>query len=154
MHRHEDRHFLPYAPEDLFDLVADVEKYPQFLPWCSAARVEAPRQDAEGRTFFDAELAVSYNMLEKRFVSRVFADRPRLRIDIAYLRGPFRHLSNHWQFSAASQDGQAGTQVDFFIEFDFRSGVFGALMTPIFVKATERMTEALAQRAEALYGRK
>ena len=153
MPRHEDRHFLPYAPEDLFDLVADVEKYPQFLPWCSSARVEAPQQDENGRTFFDAELAVSYNMLEKRFVSRVFADRPGLRIEVVYLRGPFRHLSNLWQFSAASQGGQAGAQVDFFIEFDFRSGVFGALMTPIFAKATERMTEALAQRAEALYGR-
>ena len=136
----------------MFDLVADVGKYPEFLPWCSAARVGERRQGEDGREFFDAELTISYRILQERFLSRVFLDRPGLAIEISYLRGPFRHLNNRWDFSPGQEAGQAGTRIDFFIEFAFRSRLLGAVATPVFGEAARRMTAAFARRAENLYG--
>ena len=152
MHEYRETRFLPFAPGAMFDLVADVGKYPEFLPWCSAAEVGALQQADDGRQCFDAELTISYQPLQERFRSRVFLDRAAPAIEIAYLSGPFRHLRNRWDFRPAQQDGKAGTEVDFFIEFAFRSRLLGLVATPVFGEVARRMTAAFARRAEAVYG--
>ena len=152
MHEYREKRFLPFAPEAMFELVADVGKYPEFLPWCSAAQVGKRRQGEDGREFFDAELTISYRILQERFLSRVFLDRAGLAIEIAYLRGPFRHLCNRWNFCAGQEAGRAGTQIDFFIEFAFRSRLLDAVAAPVFGEAARRMTAAFARRAESLHG--
>ena len=152
MHEYRERRFLPFAPEAMFDLVADVGKYPEFLPWCSAARVGERRRDEDGREVFDAELTISYQLLQERFLSRVFADRAGLAIEIAYLQGPFRHLRNRWDFAAGEEAGKPGAEIGFFIAFAFRSRLLDAVAAPVFGKAARRMTAAFAHRAEAVYG--
>ena len=137
----------------MFDLVTDVGRYPEFLPWCSAARVMPRQRSEDGMEFFDAELTISYKLLSERFLSRVFLDRANLAIEIAYLRGPFRRLCNRWDFSAAEADGKRGVEIDFFIEFAFRSRLLAAVADPVFGEVMRRMMAAFAKRAEVLYGR-
>lgn len=138
----------------MFDLVSDVGCYPEFLPWCSRAKVGVLQHGGNGKAFFDAELYVSYKMLSERFVSRVFLERDDLRIEIAYLDGPFRYLSNRWRFIAKEENGVKGVEVNFFIEFEFRSRMLHYLATPIFSEVVRRMTTAFARRAKELYGEK
>ena len=136
----------------MFELVGDVEKYPQFLPWCSGARVENLQRAQDGREFFDAELCVAYKTLHERFLSRVFLDRENLKIEIGYLKGPFRMLNNRWRFLSKEENGIKGVEVDFFIEFAFRSRLLGYVAEPLFSEAAKHMTRAFFQRAEFLYG--
>lgn len=136
----------------MFDLVADVESYPEFLPWCSSVKVGAIGQGGDGRIFFDAELAVSYKLFSERFASRVFPDRDKLSIEITYLDGPFRHLSNHWRFVTREEGGIKGVEIDFFIEFEFRSRMLRYLATPVFSDVVRQLTAAFARRARELHG--
>src|SRR5271155_4713755 len=94
MPTHAEQRLLPYTPEQLFDLVADVERYPEFLPWCLGARIRERTS-----TTITADLLIGFKMVRERFTSRVVPDRPR-RIDVSYTDGPFRYLSNHWDFIA------------------------------------------------------
>ena len=139
----EERH-SPFTPDQLFDLVADIERYPEFLPWCVAARVRR----REGKTVW-ADLIIGFKMFRERFTSKVTLDRAAHRIDVAYTDGPFRYLNNHWLFKPAP-DG--GTLIDFYVDFEFRSVVLQKIIGALFGEAVRRMVGAFEHRAEQLYG--
>jgi coenzyme Q-binding protein COQ10 len=143
MPTHAERRTLPYAPEQLFDLVADVERYPEFLPWCVGARVRERRGNA-----IVADLLIGYRMVRERFTSRITLDRPR-RIDVAYSEGPFRYLNNHWVFEP---ERGGGCTIDFFVDFEFRSRVLQKIIELLFNEAVRRMVGAFEARARSLYG--
>ena len=143
MPRHSEIRFLPYAPEPLFDLVADVARYDEFLPWVVAVRI---RSSSESDTV--ADLVVGFNAFKERFTSRVQKDRPT-RICVDYIEGPLKYLHNEWTFDRAA-DG--GTNVRFAVDFAFKSRLFESLAGAMFDRALRRMTNAFEQRAAALYG--
>ena len=137
-----DKKLMPYTQKQLFDMVADVESYPEFLPWCMDARVYNIK---DGQ--FDADLIIGFKAFKERFTSRVTLDCPN-GLDVNYIKGPMRELYNHWRFVKA--DG--GTMVDFEVNFEFKSKLLGKLIGPVFGEATERMIGAFETRAKALYG--
>jgi coenzyme Q-binding protein COQ10 len=141
MPSHAEARFLPYRPDLLFDLVADIESYPEFLPWCVGARIL--KRDGNVVT---ADLMVGFKMLRETFTSTVTFDRPN-RIDVRYTSGPLRYLHNQWIFRP--RDG--GCEIDFFIDFEFRSRLLKRLMEPLFHEAVRRMVTAFAARAAALH---
>lgn len=134
---------LPYSAEQMFDLVADVARYPEFLPWVIATRV---RSDTD--TEMVADMVVGFKSLREKFTSRVAKDRPR-EIDVHYVDGPLRDLDNTWIFRP-SEDG--GCEVDFSVDFTFKNMVFEALAGQYFDRAFRRMVEAFEARADKLYG--
>ena len=142
MPRHTEKRILPYTPEQLFDLVADVGHYQDFLPWVAATRV---REDSE--TGMVADLIVGFSALKETFSSRVKKSRPH-QIDIDYIEGPLKFLHNHWKFRAVP----GGTEVDFCVDFAFRNRIFEALAGQMFDRALRRMIGAFEDRAHALYG--
>ena len=142
MPRHSETRHLPYTPEQLFDLVADVEHYDEFLPWVVAVRV-----CSSSETETVANLVVGFNAFKERFTSRVVKERPA-RICVDYIEGPLKYLHNEWSFDRA--DG--GTEVHFSVDFAFRSRLFESLAGAMFDRALRRMTDAFEQRAAALYG--
>ena len=143
MPRHSETRHLPYSPEQLFDLVADVARYDEFLPWVVAVRV---RSSSETETV--ADLVVGFNAFKERFTSRVTKQRPS-HICVDYIEGPLKYLKNEWRFEAASQ---GGTDVHFSVDFAFKSRIFEALAGQMFDRALRRMTGAFETRAAALYG--
>ena len=143
MPRHSETRYLPYTPEQLFDMVADVARYDEFLPWVVAVRV---RSASEKETV--ADLVVGFNAFKERFTSRVVKQRPT-KICVDYVEGPLKYLHNEWTFDRA-EDG--GTTVCFAVDFAFRSRLFEALAGQMFDRALRRMTGAFEQRAAALYG--
>jgi coenzyme Q-binding protein COQ10 len=143
MPRHEERRVLPYRPDQLFDLVADIEKYPQFLPWCVASRIRS-----RGDDLVIADLVIGFKMIRERFTSRVTLNRPEMRIDVTYAEGPFKQLANHWQFLPHP----VGCEIDFFVEFEFRSHLLERLIGALFDEAVRRMVAAFEKRADKLYG--
>jgi coenzyme Q-binding protein COQ10 len=143
MPRHSEQRNLPYTPEQLFDLVADVKSYSEFLPWVAAVRV---RSNSE--TDMIADLVVGFRALKETFTSRVRKRRP-LEIVIDYIEGPLKYLHNSWKFEP---DGQGGTVVDFCVDFAFKSRIFESLAGQMFDRALRRMIGAFEERAHALYG--
>ena len=143
MPRHSETRYLPYTPDQLFGMVADVASYDEFLPWVSAVRI---RSDSE--TEMVADLIVGFNAFKERFTSRVVKERPD-RICVDYVEGPLKYLHNEWKFDRAS-DG--GTNVGFSVDFAFKSRLFETLAGSMFDRALRRMTNAFEQRAAALYG--
>ena len=143
MPRHSETRYLPYAPEQLFDMVADVARYDEFLPWVVAVRI---RSASETETV--ADLVVGFNAFKERFTSRVTKQRPS-SICVDYIEGPLKYLKNEWRFEPV-EDG--GTNVFFSVDFAFRSRVFEALAGQMFDRALRRMTDAFEKRAAALYG--
>jgi coenzyme Q-binding protein COQ10 len=139
---------VPYSAAQMFDLVADVEKYPEFLPWCIALRV-LNRDLSEAGGKLRAEMIVSYKVFRERFKSDVVLDVADKKIDIDYLDGPFRRLHNQWRFEDKA-DG--GSVIHFFIEFEFRNIVLQSTARVVFEKAFARMSEAFVDRADDLYG--
>jgi coenzyme Q-binding protein COQ10 len=144
MMKHAERRRLGYRPEQLFDLVADIERYPEFLPWCIGARI---RERSEKLVI--ADLIIGFKMIRERFTSRVDLDRPNLAIDVTYADGPFKHLSNRWRFEPTAE---GGCIIDFYVEFEFRSLVLQKLIGVLFHEAVKRMVAAFETRARALYG--
>lgn len=144
MPSHSEQRILPHKPEEMYDLVADVGSYPEFLPWCVASRILS-----RSETALRAELAIGFKGIRERFTSLVALDRPNLRIDVTYENGPFKYLVNHWQF--APLDG-ARCRLDFHIDFAFRSRLLEMLMGRLFDEAVRRMVRAFELRAAALYG--
>jgi coenzyme Q-binding protein COQ10 len=143
MPSHRETRTLPYTPEQVFDLVADVERYPEFLPWCVGARV---RERSESTIL--ADLMIGFKMIRERYTSRVVLDRPN-RIDVEYgHEGPFRHLENQWAFKPAP----GGCEVEFFLDFEFKSRMLQRLIGVLFQEAVRRMVSAFEARARALYG--
>ena len=143
MPRHSETKHLPYTPEQLFELVADVARYDEFLPWVVAVRV---RSSSETETI--ADLVVGFNAFKERFTSRVTKERPG-RILVDYIEGPLKYLKNEWRFEAAPQ---GGSDVYFSVDFAFRSRLFESLAGAMFDRALRRMTGAFEQRAAVLYG--
>ena len=135
---------LPYSCEQMFDLVADVRRYGEFLPWVVATRV---RSDSEHE--MTADMLVGFKAIREKFTSRVTKDRPN-RIDVHYLDGPLRDLDNSWVFRPT---GDGGCEIDFCVQFTFRNAVFEALAGQYFDRAFRKMVEAFESRADELYGR-
>jgi coenzyme Q-binding protein COQ10 len=143
MPRHTEQRNLPYTPEQLFDLVADVARYREFLPWVAAVRV---RSDSD--TEMVADLVVGFRALKETFTSKVVKRRPE-EIEIDYIEGPLKYLHNNWKFRP---DGKGGTDIDFCVDFAFRSRIFETLAGQMFDRALRRMIGAFEDRAHALYG--
>ncbi|HEX3953175.1 MAG TPA: type II toxin-antitoxin system RatA family toxin [Stellaceae bacterium] len=142
MPTHAEQRVLPYTPEQLFALVADVERYPEFLPWCVGARVRERRPD-----FIAADLIIGFRMFRERFTSQVRLDAPH-RIDVTYTDGPFRYLNNHWIFERIPE----GCRLDFFVDFEFKSRILQKVIEVLFGEAVRRMVGAFEARAAQLYG--
>lgn len=140
---HIEQQYSPYTPQQLFDMVSDVAKYPEFLPWCRAARILQRRENE-----FLGELVISFAHLTESYVSRVVLNAPHA-IDVTLVRGPFEYLSNQWRFSPATQ---GGTMIDFQLDFKFRSKMLEKLIGGLFARATQKMVDAFQKRADALYG--
>ncbi len=145
MPTHAEKRVLPYRPDQLYDLVAAVEHYPVFLPWCIGARI---RERSE--TLLVADLIIGFKMFRERFTSRVTLDPTKQRIDVAYSDGPFKYLRNHWIFHPHPQ----GCEIEFFVDFEFRNRILQKTIELLFSEAVRRMVAAFETRAEALYGKK
>jgi coenzyme Q-binding protein COQ10 len=138
-----------HTPQQMFDLVADVERYPEFLPLCDSLRVMRRSQSGEGVETLVASMGVGYKAIKESFTSRVTLDRTRLRILVEYVDGPFKYLENRWSFRATP----TGCDVEFFISYEFKSFALGLLMGSVFDKAFRHFTEAFEERADLIYGR-
>ncbi len=144
MPTHAEQKPLPYAPEQMFSLVADIEKYPEFLPWCVGTRIRS----REGNVLV-ADMVIGYKMFRERFTSRVELTRPD-RIDVSYYEGPFKYLNNHWIFME-QPDGTC--IVDFYVDFEFRSRLLQKMIGVVFEKAVRIMVGAFEERADQIYGK-
>ena len=143
MPRHTETRTICYTPEQMFDLVADVKSYAEFLPWVAAVRI---RSDSD--TLMVADLVVGFKSIKETFASRVIKHRPTdIRTD--YIEGPLKYLTNSWKFRP---DGKGGTEIDFCVDFAFRSRIFEALAGQMFDRALRRMIGAFEERAHQLYG--
>jgi len=143
MPTHAEKKLLPYTREQLFDLVADIERYPEFLPWCVGARI----RERSGNEIV-GDLLIGYKMVRERFTSRVVLSRPD-RIDVSYSEGPFKYLNNHWLFLPQSD---SSCLIDFYVDFEFRSKMLQKIMEMFFNEAVKRMVAAFEARAHELYG--
>ena len=140
---HAEQRVLGYTPQQLYDLVADIERYPEFLPWCLAARLRKREE-----RLIVADLVIGFKMIRERFTSRVKLDPEAMRIDVAYVEGPFKYLNNHWTFATHAE----GCLLDFYVDFEFRSKLLQKMMEALFHEAVRRMVGAFEKRAHALYG--
>lgn len=143
MPSHSEQKLLPHSPEQMFDLVADVGRYPEFLPWCVATRIKSN----DGHVMI-ADMVIGFKVFREQFTSRVMLDRPN-RVDVEYQNGPFKYLENHWVFSAGANGGCA---VDFHVDFEFRSRILEKAIGRVFTEAVHRMVSAFETRAKILYG--
>lgn len=144
MPTHAEKRKLPFTPEQMFDLVADVEQYPQFLPWCVATRIKSRQSNG-----VIADMVIGYKMFRERFTSVARFDRAAMRIDVEYREGPFKFLNNHWVFE---RNGKNGCAIDFYVDFEFHSQLLEKAITAVFNQAVQRMVSAFEKRAQALYG--
>lgn len=142
MPTHAEKRKMPYTAEQMFDLVADVAKYPQFLPWVLASRITR----REGNVFY-ADLVIGFKVFRETFTSRVTALRPD-HIHVEYISGPMKHLSNHWRFI---DNGDGTVTIDFFLDFEFRSPLMQRVVGVLFQEAVRRMVAAFESRARVLY---
>jgi coenzyme Q-binding protein COQ10 len=145
------RRRVRHATGDMFDLVADVERYPEFVPLCSALKVHSRDVNKEGNAIIVVDMTVAYKLIRETFRSRVTLDRRNLQILVEYIDGPFRHMENRWVFRPA---GESACDVEFFISYEFRSRVLGALMGAMFDAAFRRFAVAFERRADAVYAAK
>ncbi len=143
MPSHRETKILPYTSQQMFDLVADIESYPQFLPWCHSARI-IRRED--GKVI--AELKIGYKMFSERFVSNVLLDRENKKIQVAYVSGPLKTLRNEWTFSS---EGKKKCRIDFFVHFEFANPLLAGLMNMFFDVAFVKMVSSFQKRAAEIY---
>lgn len=141
MPAHHEKRVLPYTSEQLFDLVMDIEKYPEFLPWCLSSRI-----NTKSKSDLSADVVVGYKMFRETFSSRVHFKRAK-EIEVEYLKGPMRHLHNQWSF----KDVRGGCEVDFNVEFTMRSRFFEVLVDQFFHRALAKMINAFEVRAAEIY---
>lgn len=142
MPHYDEKRLLPYGPDQMFALVADVGKYPEFLPWCMAARVRSRTE-----TELVADLTIGFGPFRESFTSRVTLDRPR-KVIVTYENGPFRYLNNQWSFDP----DPAGCRLSFFVDFEFRSRLLQSAIGVVFNEAVRRMVNAFLKRARDVYG--
>jgi coenzyme Q-binding protein COQ10 len=144
------RRSVRHSADDMFDLVADVEKYPQFVPLCQSLRVRRRTAAEVGIEIVVAEMTVAYKLIRETFTSKVTLDRPRLQILVQYLDGPFRKMENRWAFVAT---GDNRCDVEFAIDYEFKSRTLGILMGAMFETAFRRFAAAFEARADQVYGK-
>lgn len=147
MPQHAETRRLPYSAQQMYDLVADVGRYPEFLPWCAAARIRS-REDHGDHEVMEADLVISFKVFRERFGSRVVLKYSQLRIETEYLDGPFRYMKSNWQFA----DAEGGCDVSFDVDFEFRNAVLQGMIGLVFNEAMHRIVRAFEARARALYG--
>jgi len=143
MPKHAECRVLGHSPQQMFELVADVERYPEFLPWCLGTRIT--KRD---KTSLDADMVIGFRMFRERFGSHVELDRKTRRIDVRYTHGPFRYLINHWHFLPHGN----GCEVEFSVDFEFRSRLLQKIIGVVFTEAVHRMVRAFEARARDVYG--
>lgn len=148
MPKHHEIKTLPYTATQMYDLVADVASYPEFLPWNSAARITS-RKAIAGGEMMEADLVISFKVFRERFASRVMLYPAARRIDTEYLDGPFRHMKSTWGFK--DRDG-GGCDVEFFVDFEFRNAILQGIIGMVFNDAMQRIVRAFERRAAVLYG--
>jgi coenzyme Q-binding protein COQ10 len=148
MPKHAETRILPYTAAQMYDLVADVASYPEFLPWCAAARIRSLNAK-DGRTEMLADLVISFKVFRERFGSRVNLDPSEKHIATEYLDGPFRHMQSEWRFSD-TDDG--GCKVDFKTDFEFKNRILEKVIGVVFHEAMQRIVLAFEKRAGVLYG--
>ena len=139
---HAEKRVINHQPEDLYALVADVQKYPEFLPWCLAARIRE-----KSPISLSADLIIGFNMFRERFTSYVDLDVDNLEITVKYAEGPFKHLTNSWRFV----DHPDGCEIDFYVDFEFNSRLLQSVIETLFTEAVKRMVRAFETRADSLY---
>jgi len=143
MPKHVEQRVLRYSPKQMFDLVADVEHYPDFLPWCLGTRITKREGDN-----LDADMLIGFRMFRERFGSHVVLDRACREISVRYTHGPFRYLVNKWRFMPHAE----GCEIDFSVDFEFRARLLRQIMGPLFTEAVHRMVRAFEARAGEIYG--
>ena len=139
---HSETRIIPHKPEDLFELVSDVRRYPEFLPWCLAARI---RTQTEKELI--ADLIIGFQVFKEQFTSKVVMDKEALFIDTSYADGPFKYLQNHWKFLPHPD----GCEIDFYVDFEFKNRLLQTVMETLFTEAVKRMVKAFETRADILY---
>lgn len=142
MPTHAEKRHLPYTPEQLYQLVAEVDKYPEFLPWCIGSRITKREEGV-----FYADLVIGYKMAREKFGSKVTLNAPD-HIHVEYLSGPMKYLSNHWRFI---EEPDGSCTIDFYVDFEFKSALFQSLIEVFFNKAVTKMVKAFEDRANELY---
>jgi coenzyme Q-binding protein COQ10 len=140
---------VQHSASDMFDLVADVEHYPEFVPLCRSLSVRRRTKDGEGRDVIAADMTVAYKLISETFTSRVTLDREKLEVLVEYIEGPFQKMNNRWNFRPA---GDHACDVEFFIAYEFRSRTLGLLMSAMFDAAFRRFSAAFERRADQVYG--
>jgi coenzyme Q-binding protein COQ10 len=147
MPQFETRRSVPQSPDQMFALVADVERYPEFLPLCEALAVRS-RKERDGKALLVADMTVGYKAIRETFTTQVLLNEGERAIDVKYLDGPFRYLDNRWRFNPLP-DG--GCEVHFFIDYEFKSRILGAVMGSMFDRAFRMFSEAFEERARKIY---
>ncbi|MEP3113972.1 type II toxin-antitoxin system RatA family toxin [Nisaea sp.] len=145
MPTHVEQRVVPFTSEQLFDLIADIQRYPEFLPWCVGARI----RKRDGNRIV-ADLVIGYKLIRERFTSTVTLSPEQNRIDVEYTDGPFKYLNNHWVFEPHPE----GCMIDFYVDFEFRSKMLQKIIEVFFNEAVRRMVGAFEARAHELYGPK
>ena len=148
MPTHSETRHLPYSAQQMYDLVADVGNYPEFLPWTAAARVRSRTEQTDGSEVMEADLVISFKVFRETFASRVTLFPDDMKIDTKYLDGPFKHMISNWKFA----DAEGGCTVDFFVDFEFRNRILQSAAGFFFYDAMQRIVRAFERRAQALYG--
>lgn len=148
MRRHRVSRVLPYTPDQLFQLVGDVDAYPRFVPWITGMRTWNRREGGEGEDMLDAEAKVGFAFLKERFSTRVRRDAKDRRIDVSLISGPFRKLENRWRF----EPDPAGARIDFDIEFAFKSPMLERLLAANFEHAVDRLIGCFEAEAQRRFG--
>lgn len=148
MPTHSEIRRMPYSARQMYDLVADVMRYPEFIPWIAAARIRSVTPHRDGTELMEADLVVSFKVFREKFGSRVLLDELGLALDIEYLDGPFKYMRSRWRF----RDVEDGCEVDFNVDFEFRNAVLQKIIGVVFNEAMHRIVRAFEERARVLYG--
>jgi coenzyme Q-binding protein COQ10 len=151
MPRFSSKRRVQHRANQMFDLVADVERYPEFVPLCSALKLRRRTPQADGTEIIIADMTVSFKLVKETFTSEVTLDRKNLKITVRYLQGPFSNLENRWTFEPKGEDA---CDVGFFIAYEFKSRVLATLMGSMFDAAFARFSAAFEKRADMIYGRR
>jgi coenzyme Q-binding protein COQ10 len=149
MPQYSTKRRVRHSAPDMFDLVADAEKYPQFLPLCDAVKIKSRTAKGDGMTVMVADMTVAYKVIRQTFTSRITLDRPGLKIVVEYLDGPFSRMQNRWTFQPT---GEQSCDVEFFIDYEFKSRTLGMLMGAMFDTAFRKFSAAFEKRADEIYG--
>jgi coenzyme Q-binding protein COQ10 len=150
MPKFSSRRRVQHSASQMFDLVADVERYPEFVPLCRSLKIRQRSARPDGTEIVVADMTVAFNLVREGFTSRVTLDRPNLKILVEYLQGPFSNLENRWSFEPSSE---AACDVGFYLSYEFKSRMLAMLMGTMFDTAFQRFAAAFEKRADAIYGR-